>query len=125
MIRLRIIASGRPTRGGDDVEIKAGASLQGLQIPMRNVLMIAENIWRSAGRPEGVTVTSGTDGAHSAGSLHYYGYAVDLRIRYFSPDVFSRVFSDLSSRLSDVDIHYRCILEDDHIHVEYRGAIDG
>ena len=29
-------------------------------------------------------ITETLGGEHSAGSLHYYGYAVDLRIRYFT-----------------------------------------
>ena len=106
------------------MELKSGASLQGLQLPMRLVLIIAEQIWRDAGRPEGVTVTSGTDGIHSAGSLHYYGFALDFRIRYFSSDVAARVSSDLSRRLLAIDRFYRVLLEPDHIHVEYRRSID-
>ena len=102
------------------MEIKASASLQGLNIVMRPVLIIADDLWREFGRPEGVTVTSGTDGTHSAGSLHYYGYALDFRIRYFSEETIQRLYQELCKRLSALDdVSYECFLESDHIHVEY------
>ena len=106
------------------MELKPGASLQGLQLPMRAALIVADRLWRQYGRPEGVTVTSGTDGTHSAGSLHYYGYALDFRIRYFHEVTIQSLYQDLCSHLAALDGYsYDCILERDHIHVEYDGVI--
>ena len=99
--------------------IKEGASLQGLSIQMRPALISAERIWKKYGRSEGVTVTSGTDGCHSAGSLHYYGYGLDFRIRYFSEPIALAVSEELSVSLSSISDKYQVILLGDHIHVEY------
>lgn len=98
------------------MEIKTGVSLQGLSLAMRPVLIAAENIWKKHGIKNGVTVTCGTDGTHSAGSLHYYGYAIDLRTRYFDDKTIERVLTDLTNALSH---EYDVVLEQTHIHVEY------
>lgn len=103
------------------MKIKDGASLQGLQIQMRPVLVAAEKIWKEHGQE--LVVTSGTDSEHSAGSLHYYGYAVDLRTRYFTRDQIISVFRDLSLHLQNKG--FILILHKTHIHVEYRRIFDG
>ena len=97
------------------MEIKPGAQLAGLDIDMRPVLIAADRIWRQHGRPEGVTVTSGLDGRHSAGSWHYYGRALDLRTRYWDLDTRRRVADLLRDALPPA---YTVGLEPDHIHVE-------
>lgn len=98
--------------------IKDGVILAGLDICMRPALISAERVWRDVGqRPEGVTVTSGLEGTHSAGSLHYYGRALDFRTRYFDDDLKAEVFKALVVAL---DLRYfNVVLEVDHIHVEY------
>lgn len=99
------------------MEVKEGVELKDLAIEMRDVLIEAENIWKRYGRKEGVTVTSTGDGVHSAGSLHPYGLAVDLRTRYFSQEeidaVHAELLSSLDHSLYDIFIHST------HIHVEY------
>ena len=62
--------------------IKEGVLLHGLKLEMRTALMTAERIWKSFGQE--LVVTSALDGTHAACSLHYYGYALDFRSRYFS-----------------------------------------
>lgn len=99
------------------MRVKQGASIAGLSILMRPVLLAAESIWKSHGREEGVTITSGTDGVHSAGSFHYYGFALDFRTHYFSDDVRMAVYSDLCYELDGKD--YTVVLEKDHIHVQF------
>ncbi len=64
------------------MQIKEDASVVGLKLPMREALVAIESIWREHG--EEAVITCGTNGEHSAGSLHYYGYAVDVRTHYFS-----------------------------------------
>ena len=98
------------------MEIKKGVQLAGLQIEMRPVLMSADVIWRDLGRAEGVTVTCTTDGVHSAGSLHPYGYAVDLRTNYFDPQQVRQAGARLRNTLPH---GYDVILHSTHIHVEY------
>jgi hypothetical protein len=103
------------------MKIKEGASLQGLDIRMRPVLIVANQIWRVHGQE--LVITSGTDGAHSAGSLHYYGRAVDLRIRDFDAQTVSLVFVALKKELDDLGnkyiSYYDVVQHKTHIHAEY------
>ena len=96
------------------MKIKSGASLSGLQIEMRKVLLTTNKMWKSNG--QNLVVTSGTDGTHSAGSMHYYGYALDLRTRYFSSSVKSKIAKDLQKKLG---AKYYVLNEKTHIHVQF------
>lgn len=101
------------------MKIKAGAIISGLQPIMRPVLKAAESIWKTHGQSDGVTITEGVGGLHSAGSWHYYGYAVDLRTRYFSFDEAILVHKALKSVLPGYDvIHHEKNGISSHIHVE-------
>jgi len=86
----------------------------GLEICMQRVLKEADLVWKEYG--EELVITSARDGIHSAGSLHYYGRAVDLRTRYFSDDDKRSVAADLADILGE---DYDVILHKSHIHVEY------
>jgi hypothetical protein len=94
--------------------IKRGASLNGLQIEMRRVLGCAEKIWKVHGQE--LAVTSGTDGTHSAYSLHYYGYALDFRTRYFGSQQIKVIARDLQKAVGD---KYDVVIHKTHIHVEF------
>jgi len=96
------------------MKIKLGASIRGLDIRMRPVLIHAERIWRAYGQE--LIITSGLDGTHSAGSFHYYGLAVDLRTRYFSESDKQLVLMELRDALSN---DYDLVLHRTHLHVEY------
>lgn len=98
------------------MRLKEGVILNGLNIKMRQVLIAAEKVWKKYGIEEGVTVTSGLDGCHSAGSKHYYGYALDLRTKYFTDDIKNLVAFELEASLTD---DYSVIVEPSHIHVQY------
>ena len=96
------------------MKIKAGANIQGLDIKMRSVLIAADKIWKSLGRE--LVITAGLDGEHSAGSLHYYGLAVDMRTRYFSESEKQTA----AKRLREVlGCGFDIVLHSTHIHVEY------
>jgi len=101
------------------MKIKKDVILSGLQLPMRRALITADKIWKETG--EELVITAGLDGVHSAGSVHYYGYAVDLRTRYFKdskypPGVIDGIAAQLKGNLgSDYDV----VVHSSHIHVEY------
>lgn len=76
---------------------------------------IASAIYGSLGVP--FVVTSGTDGRHSAGSLHYSGNAMDLRRRDL--DAAGKTSQAVAALKSQLGSDYDVILESDHIHVEY------
>jgi len=96
------------------MKLKDGADIKGLHILMRKVLREAEKIWKENGISDGITITAGLDGVHSAASWHYYGLAVDLRTNYFDENKKQKVFNALKSTLPEYDI----VLHSTHIHVE-------
>ncbi len=98
------------------MKLKKGVELAGLDLRMRPVLIAAEEIWKGLGRKEGVTITCTRGDVHSAGSLHPYGLALDLRIRYFSKTKQTRAFELLKIALGN---SFDVILHSTHIHVEY------
>jgi len=83
---------------------------------MQPVLFIASRIWRHLGQE--CVVTSARDGKHSWGSLHYYGYAVDLRTRYFE-DKGAAAHEKLRDTLHKISSNYDVVLHKTHIHVEF------
>lgn len=89
-------------------------NIHGLDVCMQPVLKNADIIWRKYGQE--VVVTSARDGIHSVGSLHYYGFAVDLRTYYFADHIKPQVAQELRKALGP---KYQVILEKTHIHVEY------
>ena len=100
------------------MQIKEGVSLVGLQLSMRPVMTIAEDIWEKYGQE--LVITSGTEGKHMAGSYHYFGHALDLRIRYFDDVIQRSVALELEKRLQET-AHplYVVVLHTRHIHVQY------
>lgn len=96
------------------MKLKHGVSLVGLQLQMREVLIAANKIWVKHGQE--LVVTCGPGGTHGAASLHPYGYAVDLRTRYFDTSEYIIIASELSIELGN---KYDVIVHHSHIHVEY------
>ena len=98
--------------------IKEGAKIAGLNIAMRPVLMVCEVVFNEHKVP--FVITSGLEGTHSAESLHYYGYAIDVRTRNI-PE--SGMLLSIVSRIRDVlalkSYRYQVVLEENHIHIEY------
>ena len=96
------------------MKIKEGANIQGISFKMRKVLKAADKIWKDYGKE--LVITCGMDGEHSAGSLHYYGLAVDLRTNYFDEALQETVRQELQNELG---IEYDVVLHTTHIHAEY------
>jgi hypothetical protein len=104
------------------IGFKKGVDIKGLHLSMREVLIRASRIWYSYGKK--LIVTSGIDGVHSPGSLHYYGMALDFRTKYFNIEEREKAGILLRMSLKEVDDYYKVIVEEDHIHVEWRGLIE-
>lgn len=96
------------------MKIKEGAVLAGIHLHMRPVLIAADLIWKKYGQE--LVVTAGLDGTHSAGSLHYYGLALDFRTRYFDDITCEKVFQELDEVLGK---NFDVVKHSSHIHVEY------
>lgn len=91
--------------------------LSGLKIQMRPALIITDNIYKLYGQELTITCTNG--GVHSAGSLHYYGYAFDIRTRDLTERQRPGVYEQLKRQLpNDFDV----VLHKTHIHIEYDAA---
>lgn len=98
------------------MRFKTGVKIKDVKAEMLFAAMVADEIWREFGQPEGVTITSVTDGKHSKNSLHYEGLAIDLRTRYFNGAQKKRITELLRQRLTD---EFDVVLERTHIHVEH------
>lgn len=69
-----------------------------------------------------LVVTAVTDGVHKPGSLHYRGYAADLRTR----DVPSWQLPHLLDAIQrELGLAWDVVQEKDHLHVEYDPEHDG
>jgi hypothetical protein len=106
---------------GETMKIKENVIMAGLQLPMRLAMMKANEIWEDLGQE--LVITSALDGEHVSGSLHYFGYALDFRTRYFDKKKRLLAYRLLADALKIYGNDYRVILHDTHIHVEYRAII--
>ncbi len=102
------------------MKLKDGVSEIGLQLVMRKVKIAAGKIWKLYGQE--CVETSGTEGEHSDGSLHPFGYALDFRTNYFTSQQKHLAVLELRSALG---LNYNVIEEPDHIHVEYDKILRG
>lgn len=103
--------------------LKKGVILYGLKLQMRVVMMLAEEIWIPY--KHGFVITSALDNlyepeiTHSSGSLHPFGYALDLRTRDFSLDIKRKVFYSLRKKLRATSEFYDVVWHETHIHTEF------
>ena len=84
---------------------------EGVQPPL--IWLIAAVSRVASKRGKAITITSGTDGAHSKNSLHYSLRALDLRIS--DQDDVPKLVEALKVELGP---KYDVVLETDHIHIE-------
>lgn len=96
------------------MKIKQGANLQGLDIRIRPALIIADKVWKEY--KQELVITCGLNGTHSAGSLHYYGLAIDCRTRYFTTEEIIVIAAKLRNALG---FEFDVIVHKTHIHIEY------
>ena len=98
------------------MELKPGVELFGLNILMRPVLKIVEDIYHESGRPNGSFITCTTGGIHLPHSFHAFGLAIDYRNRFFPEPVKDAVYVKMRGRLERKG--YQVIRHDTHFHVE-------
>ena len=94
---------------------KPGVSVAGLQPEALFGLMIVREVFREHNCE--MTVTSVTDGTHSAGSLHYVGHAFDLRLYNIPQAKLDAVIARCRERLPG---SFDVVVESDHIHIEHQ-----
>lgn len=106
----------------EGVSIKPGADISNITEQMKDAIDEIADAWAS--ETNGVTpvITSGTDGVHSANSLHYSGNALDLRANNISSQDAANIVNYLQIVLGgDYDIIYETYNNpaNNHIHIEY------
>ena len=94
---------------------KKGVKINGVKPEVVMALIVCERIY-DAFKAECV-VTSIMDGKHSSGSLHYVGFAFDLRTRTFSNPDLVLIHKALKANLTD---EFDVVLEKDHFHIEFQ-----
>ena len=95
------------------ISLKPGVRIVYLQGPALFAIERANEVYAAHGEPE-LVITSGTEGTHSHGSLHYVGLAVDLRLPNDRTKC-GAIKQELANRLGeDFDV----VLEASHFHVE-------
>lgn len=106
------------------MKLKRGVTIDRIQMEMRHVLKIAEEIWKDYGAE--CVITSGDEKEtifgrliHLAHSYHYFGYALDFRIRYFDMETRMKVYKQLQKRLDNISSKFQVMLRENYIHVEY------
>ena len=97
------------------MKLKDGVIMAGLDIRMRQALIKMDSVYKMY--QQELTITSGLDGCHSAGSLHYYGLALDIRTRFFTNDQKMKCHRRL---VDDLGLCFKVILEKTHIHIQYK-----
>lgn len=115
-----LVAAAR--RAGAVVRFKDGVLLA-LAPDMAKALPAIERAHQAAGVLRGAVVTSGTDGTHSANSLHYVGLAVDLRSNDLVPAQRELLVAMLRRELNGnaaANRPYQVVVEPTHLHVEYQ-----
>lgn len=98
------------------LRFKKGVSFRGVQPEMAIGLHALEGFFKKHGIDD-LWVTSCVDGKHSQGSLHYVGYAVDIRIWEIPKDKPRWFVDELNKEMGK---EFDCVLEPDHIHVEFQ-----
>lgn len=96
-------------------KLKHTAGLAGMQPELVPAMIVAAELLRELGFD--CVVTSITDSQHKGASLHYVGYALDLRTRHIPAEQHEAIRAELAARLGP---QYDIILETDHIHLEYQ-----
>ena len=96
------------------IAIKEGANVRDLHPKVWEIVYEASDLF--AEFDSDCIITSGLDSKHSQKSLHYLGFAVDLRTRNIDIAHAKYIVSKLRLLRDEL---YDIILEEDHIHIEY------
>jgi len=100
------------------LKIKEGVKLHGLAPVMQTAITIADQVYEELGLE--CVITSALDSKHGEHSLHYKGFAIDIRTRDIQYEKTKVAIVDkIQSRLGS---EFQVVLENDHIHIEFDPA---
>lgn len=95
------------------MNLKPGVDMNGVQPEILSACARIHDLMEGTGQ---FTLTACMDGKHKQGSLHYKGFAVDIRSKHIPDDKRAAVVAAIKATLGrDYDV----ILEPTHFHVEY------
>lgn len=94
---------------------KAGVKINGIKPECILGLLVCEKVYKDYGQE--MVITSVTDSKHNWGSLHYMGFAFDLRTKEFMIDDLERIRKSLDKALT---YEFDVVLERDHFHIEFQ-----
>ncbi|HOI31073.1 MAG TPA: hypothetical protein PLZ15_15110 [Melioribacteraceae bacterium] len=99
------------------MELKQGVKSTGIKPEIILAAVIAGEVYKAF--EVDFVITSMTDGKHTQQhSLHYCGFAFDIRIKNIpNKKMIDEIFLEIRRRLTK---DYQVILETTHIHVEYQ-----
>jgi hypothetical protein len=103
------------------MKFKEGVSLD-IRPEMAKALPIIDAAYDAIVNRDAV-ITSGTDGKHMAGSLHYKQLAVDTRTRDLTHEQVASLATALRATLngsSTINRPYQVVVEPGHMHIEYQ-----
>ncbi len=96
------------------VGLKQGIKINLLQPEIVLAIIAIRDVYEFYNEPE-LIITAGNDGKHMVGSLHYKGYAIDLRLPKEGKN-WGAIVAMIKAFLGE---NFDVILEKTHIHVEY------
>jgi len=102
------------------LHLKDGVSVVGIKPELLDGLLSLAVLFHQYELP--LVVTALTDGVHKEGSLHYRGYAADLRSRDVPTWQLGHL---LDATHQTLGLSWDVVQEVDHIHVEYDPHHDG
>jgi len=97
------------------MKFKDGVKINGIKPELTLAIIIADGVYKD--HNYSLVITSVTDSKHSRTSLHYVGFAFDLRTRNVSKIDLPLIQKDLQEALTD---EFIVILEKDHFHIAFR-----
>lgn len=98
------------------MKLASTCSIAGLQPETAIGMVIVNGTFQAEGL-DGITITSCTDGKHSIGSLHYVGYAFDIRTKDYEDGLVNKVALKCRTALG---AEWDVVIEKTHLHVEYQ-----
>lgn len=102
------------------MKLVLGASARSWTVQILFGICVASEVYQKHGFE--MEITSGDEGEHSFGSLHFSGNAADFRIKNIPTEVVLDIVDDIKERLG---VDYDVVLEGNHIHLEYQPKTAG
>jgi len=96
------------------MKLKSWVKVKGIKPEIVVAMIVIKSIIEKLGVE--FVVTAITDGVHMKGSLHYSGYAIDVRTRDIPKSKLPTLLKEVKSALG---LDYDCVLEATHMHVEF------